>query len=109
MLCILLIFVSFLISSAVSGASLKPQVPPDERAVYEEMLKNNPTAAKEYLATREYVSTGRQVVANPKLALALPDEPADFNSRYVTKDEQKIMKEAIQKALTAYIRKKGGL
>jgi hypothetical protein len=106
---ILLIFFSFLIFSAASGASLKPQVPPQERAVYEDMLKTNPTAAKQYLATREYVSTGRQVVANPKLAIDLPDEPDDCNWRYATKDEQKIMKQAIQMALSAYIRKKGGL
>ena len=106
---ILLIFVFLLLSSVVSGASLKPQVPPQELAAYEEMLKTNPTAAKEYLATREYVSTGRQVVANPKLAIDLPDEPDNMNWRYATKDEQKMMKEAVQKALTAYIRKKGGL
>src|SRR5258708_38872788 len=104
-----LICVPFHCSLAGRGEQQKRKDRPNARAVYEEVLKKTPTAAKEYLATREYVSTGRQVVANPKLAIDLPDEPDDFNSRYVTKDEQKIMKEAIQKALTAYIRKKGGL
>lgn len=109
MLRILFFFIIILISHSVHAASLKPQVPPQERAVYEEMLKTNPTAAKGYLITREYVSVCRQVVANPKLAIDLPDEPDDFAPKYVTKDERKMMKDAIVKALGAYIEKKGRL
>jgi hypothetical protein len=77
--------------------------------VYVEMLKSNPTAAKEYLTTREYVSACRQVVANPKIAIDLPDEPDDFNYRYVSSDERKMMNQAVKLALSAYIEKKGGL
>src|SRR5579864_8324127 len=99
----LLILVAFLVSHTVSAASIKPQVPPNERAIYAEMLKTNPTAAKEYLITREYVSAGRQVVANPKLASDFPDEPDDFKSRYVSKDEAEILKKAIKLSLEAYI------
>ena len=106
---VLILFVAVLISHSVYAASLKPQVPPNERATYVEMLKTNPTAAKEYLITREYVSQCRQVVANPKLAIDLPDEPDDFNSRYVSRDDSKMMKKAITMALGAYINKKGGL
>jgi hypothetical protein len=109
MIRILVILVTVLIAQSVCAASLKPVVPPNERAVYAEMLKTNPTAAKEYLITREYMSQCRQVVANPKLAIDLPDEPDDFNSHYVSKDESKMMKKAIIMALGAYINKKGGL
>ena len=73
------------------------------------MLKTNPTAAKNYLITREYVSVCRQVVANSKIAIDLPDEPDDFSSRYVSSDERKMMKRAITLALSAYIDKKGGV
>jgi len=52
MIRILAILVTVLISHSVYAASLKPQVPPNERAVYSEMLKTNPTAAKEYLVVR---------------------------------------------------------
>ena len=109
MLRIFAILITVFIYHSVQAASLKAQVPPNERATYEEMLKTNPTAAKEYLVTREYVSQCRQVVENPNLASDLPDEPDDFNSRYVSRDEGKMMKKAIQSALTAYIEKKGGL
>ena|SRR5665647_1010641 len=109
MIRILVILVTVLISQSVYAETLKPQVPPNERAVYVEMLKTNPTAAKKYLITREYVSVCRQVVANPKIAIDLPDEPDDFNSRYVSSDESKMMKKAITLALSAYIDKKGGL
>ena len=109
MLRILFVFAALLIAPSVYAASLKPHLPPEEQAAYEEMLKTNPTAAKEYLATREYVSACRQVVADPKLAIDLPDEPDDFSSKYVTSDERKMMKTAITKALSAYINKKGKL
>ncbi len=109
MMRIFVILITLLISQWASAAPLKPQVPPNERAVYDEMLKTNPTAAKAYLVTREYVSACRQVVANPKIAIDLPDEPDDFNSRYVSQDEIKMMKKAITLALSAYIDKKGGL
>lgn len=105
----LVILVTVLISYSVYAAPLEPQVPPDERAVYVEMMKTNPTAAKEYLVTREYVSVCRQVVANPQIAIDLPDEPDDFNLRYASNDERNMMKKAITMALSAYIDKKGGL
>jgi hypothetical protein len=105
----LVMLVTVLISHSVYAAPLEPQVPPDERAVHVEMMKTNPTAAKEYLVTREYVSVCRQVVANPKNAIDLPDEPENFNSRYTSGDERKMMTKAIQMALSGYIDKKGGL
>jgi hypothetical protein len=52
---ILIILVTVLITSAVSAALLKPQVPPEARAIYMDMLQTNPTAAKAYLITREYL------------------------------------------------------
>jgi len=109
MIRILVILVTVLISQSVYAASLQPQVPPEERAVYADMQKTKPAAAKAYLITREYVSQCRQVVANPKRAIDLPDEPDGFDSRYITSAEQKMMKAAIMKALSAYIDKKGGL
>lgn len=109
MLRIFVILITVLISQVGYAEILKPQVPPNERAKYAEMLKINPTSAKQYLITREYVSQCRQVVANSKLAIDLPDEPDNFNSRYVSSDDSRMMKKAIQMALSAYIDKKGGL
>jgi hypothetical protein len=103
MLRVLLISVSLLISSAVSAAPLEPQVPPQERTVYEGMVKKNPTVAKEYLATREYLSVCRQVVANPKLAIDLAPEPDSYRPDYVTSTEQKIVDQAINLNIAAML------
>ena len=105
---IFVILITALISHSVQAASLKPQVPQNERATYVEMLKTNQIAAKEYLITREYVSQCRQVVANPNLADDLPDEPDGFNYHYVSKDDIAMMKKAIQMSLEAYIKKESG-
>jgi hypothetical protein len=106
MLRLFLIMVALLLSAPANAASLKPQVPATERAVYTNMLKTNPAAAKAYLITREYVSQCRQVVANPQLAIDLPDEPDGFDPKYVTKAEFKMMNEAVQQAFAAFLDKK---
>jgi hypothetical protein len=98
-----LILVALLASDAVYAASLKPQVPPNERAAYADMLKTKPTAAKEYLATREYLSMCRQVVANPKLAIDLVPEPDSYRSDYVTSTEQKVVDQAINLNIAAML------
>jgi hypothetical protein len=92
---ILLILVTVLITSAVSAAPLKPQVPPEERVIYMDMLQTNPTAAKANLITREYLSVCRQVVANPKLASDLPDQTDGVDYRYLTSADRKVVKDAI--------------
>jgi hypothetical protein len=102
------ILAALLFSQSVYAASLEPQVPPSERAIYADMLKSDPTAAKAYLITREYVSQCRQVVANPALAIDLPDEPDGVDWKYTSSADRIMMKEAIQKALTAYFLKKSG-
>lgn len=102
---ILFILVTVLMTSAVSAAVLKPQVPPQERAKYMDMLQTNPAAAKAYLITREYLSVCRQVVANPKLASDLPDQPDGVDWKYFTSADIKVVKDAIRKALNAYIEK----
>jgi hypothetical protein len=106
---VFLILVAFLVSHVVSAASLKPQVPAAERAVYLDMQKADPATAKKYLATREYVSQCQQVVANPKLAIDAPDEPDDFDQKYITKAEVKIITDAARLGLAAYVQKKRGL
>src|ERR1700674_2325293 len=98
-----LVLVAFLISHAVWAASLKPQVPASERAVYLDMLKTDPAAAKKYLITREYVSQCRQVVASPNLAIDLPNEPDGVDWKYITKADQKILKDAVGKSIEAEI------
>lgn len=74
-----------------------------------QMLRTDASAAKEYLITSEYVSQCREVVENPRLALDLPDQPDEFESKYATNAERAMMKNAIQMALTAYIQQQGGL
>jgi hypothetical protein len=99
----LLISVFILIASVVSAAPIEPQVPPQERAVYEDMVKKNPTGAKEYLATREYLSACRQVVANPKRAIDLAPEPDGYRPDYVNSSEQKIVDQAINLNIAAML------
>ena len=101
-----LILVTFLISQFAYAASLKPQVPASEQAIYAEMLKTNPKAAKEYLITREYVSQCHQVADNPTRAIDLPNEPDDYKSGYVSKDEEEIVKKALLLAIAAQFNKK---
>ena len=103
MLRVLLISVFVLISSAASAVPLEPQVPPQERTVYEDMVKKNPGAAKEYLATREYLSVCRQVIANPKRAIDLAPEPDSYRPDYVTSTEQKIVDQAISLNIAAIL------
>jgi hypothetical protein len=98
-----LILVAFLVSHAVYAASLKPQIPPNERTVYSDMLKTKPAAAKEYLATREYLSMCRQVVANPQLAINLVPEPDNYRPDYVTSAEQKVVDQAINLNIAAML------
>ena len=98
-----LILVAFLVSHAVCAASLKPQVPPNERAMYADMLKTKPTEAKEYLATREYLSMCRQVVENPQLAIDLVPEPDSYRPDYVTSAEQKVVDRAINLNIAAML------
>jgi hypothetical protein len=104
------VLVAVLVSHAVCAASIKPQVPPNERAAYLEMLKTNPKAAKEYLITREYVSQCHQVVDNPKRAVDLPNMPDDYKSGLVSKDEREIVKMALNLSIGAEIERqqKGG-
>jgi hypothetical protein len=102
----LVFFVTLLIFQFSYAASLKSQIPASEQATYADMLKKNPKAAKEYLITREYVSQCHQVVDHPKLALDLPNEPDDYKSGYVSKDEKETVRKALMLAITAQFNKK---
>jgi hypothetical protein len=103
---VFLFLIGVLVPFAVSAAPIEPQITSQERSVYADMLKTNPAAAKEYLRTREYLSVCRQVVANPQLADDLPDATDDVKYSYMTKDEQAVVKLAIQRSLESYIQKK---
>jgi hypothetical protein len=101
-----LVLVALLVSSAVNAASLQPQVPPAERAVYADMLKTNRSAAQQYLDTRNYLSLSRQVVANPSFALDLMPQPDTYRPEYVTSAEQKIVDEAMKLNIAAMLSRK---
>jgi len=102
----LLALVTILVSHSVYAALLEPQVPQQERAIYVNMLKTNRTAAQAYLATREYLSLCRQVVANPERALDLVPEPDTYNVQYVTSAEQTIVDKAITMNIAAMMRRR---
>jgi hypothetical protein len=72
------------------------------------MLKADPAAAKKYLIAREYISQCRQVVANPNLAIDLPNEPDGADWKYITKADQEILKDAVGKSIAAEINKAPG-
>lgn len=106
---IVMLLAALCLSGPAAAKTLTGHMSPQEQATYASMLKSNAAGAHAYRITREYVDTCRQVQANPAVAIDLPDQPDDFDDHYVTADDHKLMKAAIQKALSAYIDKQEGL
>ena len=78
-----------------ANAFFKPQLTPVEQQTYQEMLKANPATAHAYMDTRSYVSICSQALKQPSRILEIGVEPKDYNEKYATPDEVKIVKQAI--------------
>jgi hypothetical protein len=87
------IAVAMCVSSAY--ALFKPQLTPAEQQTYQEMLKANPGAAHTYVVTRNYVSICLQALKQPSRILEIGIEPKDYNEKYATSNEVKMVKQAI--------------
>jgi len=78
-----------------ASAFFRPKLTPAEQQHYREMLKANPGTAHAYLDTRNYVSICLQALEQPSRVLEIGVEPKDYNEKYATPDEVKIVKQAI--------------
>ena len=78
-----------------ANAFFKPQLTPAEQQTYQEMSKANPVTAHAYMDTRSYVSICLQALKQPSRILEIGVEPKDYDEKYATADEVKIVKQAI--------------
>jgi hypothetical protein len=87
--------------AASSSASLTPsQLTPKERATYNS-LASKPDDARHFLVTREYLRVCKSTTkAN---ASRLPDIPADYDARFVSADEQKVVDDALDLSFAALV------
>jgi hypothetical protein len=91
----LLAAISVAVCAGRANASFEPQLTLAEQQTYQEMLKATPAAAHAYMDTRSYVSICSQALKQPSRILEIGVEPEDYNEKYATPDEVKIVKQAI--------------
>ena len=103
-LSLLSVFAALFLSLAVSRAQAltAEELTPQEQQRYA-TLNNDATAQQSYLITRDYVRKAKAVVGGQLAAISMPDEPDEFNAKFLFPGESKTLKSAIQKALSAYI------
>ena len=88
---------------AASSRALTPaQLTPDESAAYQG-LKDDDDAAKTFLDTRGFLRQCRKVANKTLPAAKLPVQPADYDSQYVSDDEQSVVDDAVMKYVSARI------
>lgn len=86
--------------SASASALTPAELTPAEQKVYQG-LKNDPDASKNYLDTRGFLRECRKV-ADKKLApIKLPRQPSNYDTQYVTDEEQNIVDDAVIKYISA--------
>jgi hypothetical protein len=78
-----------------ASASFVPRLTPAEQQRHQEMMKTDPSAARAYLDTRNYVSICQQALNQPSRILEIGIQPDDYDVRYATPDEVKMVKQAI--------------
>jgi hypothetical protein len=99
----LLFAAAAILALSASARALTPaQLTPDEQTVYDG-LKNDPDAAKNYLATRGFLKLCEQVAARKLAAIKLPRQPANYDTQYVTDEEQAVVDQAVLKYVSARI------
>jgi hypothetical protein len=80
---------------SAAGASFVPHLTPAEQQRYQELKKDDPSAARAYLDTRNYVSICQQGLDQSSRILEIGIQPEDYDARYATPDEVKLVKRAI--------------
>jgi hypothetical protein len=80
---------------SAASASFVPHLTPAEQQRYQEMMKADPSAARAYLDTRNYVSICQQGLDQSSRILEIGIQPEDYDARYATPDEVKMVKKAI--------------
>jgi hypothetical protein len=95
------IVVSVWFSSA--SASFIPHLTPAEQQRYQEMMKADPSAARAYIDTRNYVSICQQGLKQLSRILEIGIQPKDYDVRYATPDEVRMVKQAISLWMKATI------
>ena len=99
---------ALILSLAASGArALTPaELNPQEQQRYA-ALKSDKAAAESFLVTRDYVRKAKAVVEGKGSAMAFPDEPDQFDAKYLFPGESKTLQKAIQLAISAFIDSRG--
>jgi hypothetical protein len=89
---------------AAAGAhALTPaELTPQEQLKYA-ALKGDKTAADNFMITRDYVRKAKAVVDGKGSAMTFPDEPDQFDAKYLFPGESKILQKAVQMAISAFI------
>ena len=80
---------------SAASAAFVPHLTPAEQQRYQEMMKTDPSAARAYLDTRNYVSICQQGLDQSSRILEIGIQPEDYDVRYATPDEVKTVKRAI--------------
>jgi hypothetical protein len=87
------IVVSVWISAA--SASFVPDLTPAEQQRHQEMMKADPSAARAYIDSRNYISICQQALKQLPRILEIGIQPKDYDVKYATPDEVKMVKQAI--------------
>ncbi|MFI5345065.1 MAG: hypothetical protein ACHQ51_01710 [Elusimicrobiota bacterium] len=93
----------FLTLAASNARALTPaELTPQEQQRYA-TLKSDKTAADNFMITRDYIRKAKAVVEGKGSAMAFPDQPDEFDSKYLFPGESKVLQKAIQMAISAFI------
>lgn len=83
------------------GFALTPgDLTPGEQQLYQK-VQANPTAAKNFLAARDYVRKAKSVVDGAAPPSSLPSKPQGFSSRYLLAGDADIIDQAVTLSVAA--------
>jgi len=90
-------FAAIVVSMWISAASayFVPHLTPAQQQRYQEMIKTDPSAARAYIDTRNYISICQQALKQLPRILEIGIQPKDFDAKYASPDEVKTVKRAI--------------
>jgi hypothetical protein len=78
-----------------ASAAFVPHLTLAEQQRYQEMMKVDPSAARGYIDTRNYVSICQQALKQLSRILEIGIQPKGYDAKYATPDEVKMVKQAI--------------
>ncbi len=93
-----------LLACSVAYALTPADLTPQEAAVYK-TLANDQQAEKSYLVSRDFLRSARAVENKTLPALQMPRQPADYDAKYLSADEQKTVEHAIIMYIAALLNK----